>query len=130
MAEEYFKGKGQSEEKYTEQFSYPDWNGQKFLNPIAQVWWEEYPENLKEIVLSEFAEGNNIEAILRNHNRDLVLVSLGNVPQTKIIPTEDMVWHKTGKSGNYLYDGTSSTIEDVPSGCFITFEDPDYENDL
>lgn len=128
MADRYFRGKGRSEKKYTEQFSLPSWDGVGFLNPTAQSWWEEYPNNLRAIVLSEIEAGNTIEAILKNHNRNLILISLGNIPQTNIIENDSFIWHRKGKRGNYLYDGISSTIEDVKTGCFIAFEDPEYEN--
>ena len=129
MVDEYFRGKGRSEKKYSEQFSSPTWDGERFGNPKAQTWWEEYPNNLRTIVLAELEAGNSIWAILKNHNRNIVLVSLSKIHQTKILESTDIIWHKIGKYGNYLYDGTSSTIEDIDTGCFTAFDDPEYEKD-
>lgn len=74
----------------------------------------------------EAAAGNIPWNILRNHERDLVLVALSGRPHTTL-SSIGFVVHKSYDSGNYCYDGTVCTYEHKDTGHFISFEDPDFE---
>lgn len=34
--------------------------------------------------------------------------------------------HTRHEYGNYCYDGTKATYEDIKAGCFLAFKDPGY----
>ncbi len=115
--------------KGTQYIENPEWNGNGFSDIVAQKWWGELPVTLREIVISEIAAGNELEQILRNNERDIVLISLSARPMIQDPKNEAIKIHKSHSYGNYCYDGTFCTYEEVSSGCFISFEDPGYEQE-
>ncbi|GHA00009.1 hypothetical protein GCM10008090_05840 [Arenicella chitinivorans] len=129
MVDDYFKGKGQNEQKYTESVGSPSWDGSKFHHPLAQQIWEVFPSRLKKIVFNEVQSGNTIDSVLINHNLSITKVALTTEPITDFSKIEKIKIRQMGQRsdfGRYLYDGTSYTVEDLESGCYISFKDTSY----
>jgi len=89
--------------------------------------WCQLPETLKHIALAEFHAGNTPEHILRNDTNAIVLLAFQRRPMTPQPTTEAVRVHPSFAYGNYCYDGTFCTYEDIESGCFLAFGDPDYD---
>jgi hypothetical protein len=115
--------------KNTSYIESPDWNGDGFDHPVANRWWQELPPALREIAIDEMGKGNKIEQILRNNDRNIVLLSFESGPYTAEPDDENIEIHTKHSYGNYCYDGTKCTYEEKMSGCFLSFEDPDYQED-
>jgi len=107
----------------------PEYRNGRFDDPDAQAFWQELPDNLKEIALAELAVSNCVEQLLRNDERNIVLLAFDRGPLTEIPESDHLQVHRSHSYGNYCYDGTSCTIEDLPSGCFLVFDDPDWSKD-
>jgi len=93
------------------------------------MWWQ-LPETLKQIAIAELQAGNIPEHILRNDTRAIVLLAYQRRPMTPKPSTEVIRVHPSFAYGNYCYDGTFCTYEDIESGCFLAFNDPDYVDAL
>jgi hypothetical protein len=106
------------------------WNGNGFDCVEAQSLWQELPEALKQIAAAEFQSGNLPEQILRNDTRAIVLLAFQCRPKTQHPSSELVRVHPSFANGNYCYDGTFCTYEDIKSGCFLAFTDPDYVDAL
>ena len=129
MVDDYFKGRGMNEKRYTESIGSPSWNGATFTHPLAQELWEKYPLKLKNIVLKEIQIGNGFSSILINHNLNIIKVALSREPIGDLTAESNIKIRKMGQRsdfGRYLYDGTSYTVEDLESGCYISFKDTSY----
>ena len=102
------------------------WNGIGFDDMEADSMWAQMPDTLKQVALAELKAGNVPEHILRNEARAIVLLAFQYPPMTSP-PVPDMVRvHNTFDYGNYCYDGTLCTYEDMGSGSFLAFsESPD-----
>jgi hypothetical protein len=115
--------------KDTSYIKSPNWNGDGFGHPIANQWWLELPPVLREIAAAEVDKGNKIDQILRNNKRNIVLLSFESGPYTETPNDTDIIIHTKHSYGNYCYDDTKTTYEDIKTGCFLAFEDPDYEEE-
>jgi hypothetical protein len=102
------------------------WRGDGFGDATADAMWSELSSELKLIAMAELGAGNIPVNILRNDARSIVLLSFQKPPLTPP-PTASIVKvHSSFAIGNYCYDGTLCTYEDVESGDFLAFDDPDY----
>jgi hypothetical protein len=106
------------------------WNGHGFDGADAQSMWSQLPETLKQVAIAELQAGNIPEHILRNDTRAIVLLAFQNRPITPAPNVEVVRVHSRFANGNYRYDGTFCTYEDIESGCFLAFDDPDYVDAL
>ena len=106
------------------------WNGHGFNSKEAESMWLQLPQTLKQIAIAELQAGNPPEHILRNDTHAIVLLAFQHPPMTPKPIAEVIRIHPSFAYGNYCYDGTSCTYEDIESGCFLAFQDPDYVNAL
>jgi hypothetical protein len=113
----------------TTQYDEITWNGNGFDEPMAQDLWKRLPEILKEITETEIRLGNSAISILENRERNIVLLSLRKGPLSEEPEAENIKVHRKHRYGNYCYDGTKATYEELNTGCFLAFEDPEYEED-
>ena len=105
------------------------WDGRSFGNPTADSMWAELAEPLRKIAQAELQAGNAPVHILKNDSRGVVLLSFASPPMTAQPPAEVAIFHSSFAHGNYCYDGTLCTYEDIRSGGFLAFDDPDYVDD-
>lgn len=106
------------------------WDGRSFGNEVADAMWDRLAEPLRQIALAEFQAGNTPRDILFNETRGIVLLGFA-LPPLAPRPSADVVRiHTAFAHGNYRYDGTLCTYEDVRTGCFLAFEDPEYSDSL
>jgi hypothetical protein len=108
---------------------HPQWKGDGFAHPDANAYWSVMPQSLKEIAAREIAAGNTVQQILRNPERNIVLVAFERGPLTDIPMRPLITVHTQHQYGNYCYDGTKCTYEDQGSGCFLAFHDPEWQDD-
>ncbi|ERS84824.1 hypothetical protein Q672_17990 [Marinobacter sp. EVN1] len=113
----------------TRQYNQPTWTGAGFVEAPAQELWERLPELLRDIALEEIRSGNKPIGILENQERGIVLLSLAKGPLIPRDTDERVIVHTHHEYGNYCYDGTTATYEDAQSGSFLSFEDPEYEDE-
>lgn len=111
----------------TTQYDSLAWTGDGFAEELPQALWQRLPESLKKIALEEIHLGNAPESILENRERDIVVLSLKTGPLIERMSDDVINVHTRHEYGNYCYDGTKATYEDNQTGCFIAFEDPNYE---
>ena len=102
------------------------WDGRSFGDATADSMWEQLPESLKRIARAEFQAGNSPVHILLNETRGTVLLSFAMPPMTARPLPDVAKIHTSFGNGNYCYDGTLCTYEDIHKGCFLAFDDPDY----
>lgn len=112
----------------TTQYDEPTWIGDGFAEDVPQALWRRLPESLRKIALVEISYGNKIESILENRERNIVLISFREGPLVNRENDESLRIYTEHAHGNYCYDGTKATYEDVESGCFLAFEDPNYDD--
>lgn len=101
-------------------------DGRRFADPDAQAFWQELPESLRQIALSELAASNGVAQILRNDERGIILLAFRRGPLTALPENEALQLHTVHAFGNYCYNGTRCTVEDLASGCFRAFDDPNW----
>ena len=107
----------------------PVWTGSKFEDPDAQSYWLKLPSTLRDLALAELGNGNVISSILRNDGeRSIVLVEFQREPTTAAPDPELIRVHREHEYGNYCYDGTACTYEDLESGSFLAFNDLQFEH--
>jgi hypothetical protein len=106
------------------------WNGTGFGDATADAMWTELSTSLKHIALAELGAGNIPANILRNDTRGIVLLSFQLPPVTPRPNGAAVRVHTSFANGNYCYDGTSCTYEDLESGDFLAFDDPEYVDAL
>ena len=104
------------------------WNDGSFGDATADSMWARLPDTLKQIALAELDAGNTPIQILLNEARGIVLLELSKPPMTARPDAELVRIHTSFASGNYCYDGTLCTYEDLRTGSFLAFDDPDYED--
>jgi hypothetical protein len=114
----------------TTQYASVTWTGNGFAEECPQALWQRLPESLRKIVLEEIRLGNVPVSILENRERNIVLLSLKTGPLSDRESDHVIKVHARHEYGNYCYDGTKATYEDIQTGCFLTFEDPNYEEAL
>jgi hypothetical protein len=103
----------------------PIWSGDGFQEPEAQAFWMELPEPLREVAKREMELGNAVSQILRNDERDLVLLAFERGPLGDFSQGSDLEIHTRFELGNYCYDDTLCTVKHRPSGCFLSFDEPE-----
>ena len=113
----------------TKQYTRPTWTGDGFIEVAAQDLWERLPESLRTIALFEIRSGNKPISILENQETQVVLLSLAKGPLIPRNSDDRIIVHTHHEYGNYCYDGTTATYEDVQSGSFLSFENPEYEDE-
>lgn len=106
----------------------PAWTGEGFVEEVANELWRGLPQSLKKITHEEIELGNEIRGILKNRERNIVVLSFKRGPMVDRASTEALVVHTKHSNGNYCYDGTKATYEDMESGCFLAFDDPEYDD--
>jgi hypothetical protein len=106
------------------------WGGYGFDDPVAESMWAQMPTPLKQVALAELQAGNLPEHILRNDTRAIVLLAFQSPPLTPQPSGELVRVHTSFANGNYCYDGTLCTYEDIRSGSFLAFNDPEYADAL
>lgn len=111
----------------TVQYDNPSWSGCCFVEEKPNELWLRLPQTLKNIALEEIRNGNTPISILENKERNNVLLSFEKGPLIQINESKSLRIHTVHQYGNYCYDGTKATFEDVDSGCFLSFEDPEYD---
>ena len=100
--------------------------GEGFEEEPAQSLWKRLPAELQKIVIEETEVGNAVLSILENREREIVVLSLGCGPLCEPPTSGNITIHSSHAYGNYCYDGTSVTYEELESGCFLAFSDPEY----
>ncbi|WP_431475192.1 hypothetical protein RVM24_07485 [Marinobacter sp. KM021] len=113
----------------TLQYTQLIWTGDGFIEAAAQDLWERLPESLRTIALCEIRSGNKPISILENQERQVVLLSLAKGPLIPRDSDERIIVHTYHEYGNYCYDGTTATYEEAQSGSFLSFENPEYEDE-
>lgn len=111
----------------TVQYDNPVWNGCGFVEEKPNELWAKLPETLKNIAVEEIKNGNSPISILENKDQNIVLLSFKRGPLIQRNESKAIRIHTEHQYCNYCYDGTSATLEDVESGCFLSFEDPEYD---
>src|SRR5690606_37648520 len=96
---------------------------------VAQEMWQELPSDLQQLALAEFSLGNDGRNILRNLDGGFVVLTFSRRPLSPPPDTGGIKIHHQYRSSNYCYDGTFCTYEHLASGCFLAFDDPEYEDD-
>lgn len=106
------------------------WDGRSFGDPTADSMWSQLGDPLKQIALAELLAGNAPVHILLNETSGIVLLSFAARPMTARPSAEVARVHTSFANGNYCYDGTHCTYEDIRTGCFLAFDDPEYVDAL
>jgi hypothetical protein len=106
-----------------------EWRGDGFSEPAATKMWRELPEALREIATREIVRGNEPWNILRNDERGVVLLAFRNPPAEAPGADTAIRVHRSFEYGNYCYDGTFCTYEHLPSGSFLAFDDPEWQDE-
>jgi hypothetical protein len=102
------------------------WDGRSFGDATADAMWTQLSELLQHVARAELQAGNVPIHILLNETRGIVLLAFAMPPMTARPPAEAVRVHTSFGNGNYCYDGTLCTYEDVLTGCFLAFDDPEY----
>ena len=106
------------------------WSGNGFSDSTADAMWVELSAQLKHVALAEIDAGNIPINILRNESRGNVLLAFQLPPKAHLPDKKAVSVHNSFANGNYCYDGTVCTYEDLESGDFLAFDDPDYVSAL
>ena len=104
---------------------HPAWQEDGFIDLVALGFWSELPDNLQRLALAEFKNGNVANQIFRNDVRGIVLLEFERGPLAEQPQDVRVVVHTTQKKGNFYGKGTTCIYEDLSSGCFLAFSDPD-----
>jgi hypothetical protein len=91
-----------------------EWRGDGFSEPAATEMWRELPDVLREIAIAEIERGNEPWNILRNTERDIVLLAFRHPPAKVPDSNAAIRVHRSFDYGNYCYDGTFCTYEHLP----------------
>ena len=110
-------------------FDHPEWIAGRFVDDEASSLFNELPQTLQAIAMAEIDLGNRPTQILRNNRRGIILLEFGEGPRSEIPQDPVLVVHTEHSYGNYCYDGTSCTVEDVEAGGFVAFLDPTFDAD-
>ncbi|QKE63298.1 hypothetical protein HNE05_07960 [Aquipseudomonas campi] len=98
------------------------WDGSGFGNAKANEFWSQLSSQLQKIAISELVAGNRPRSILRNDSRNIIVLSFSSPPNSLKSTTDLLRVHTEFKHGNYCYDGTACTYEDLESGDFLAFD--------
>lgn len=111
----------------TVEFDEITWNKGGFAERRPNELWERLPDSLKAIAIEEIERGNNARSILENKDRNIVVLSFRDAPTVERQNNHVVRIHTVHQYGNYCYDGTKVTYEDVQTGCFLAFDDPNFD---
>lgn len=114
----------------TTQLSDIIWADGGFIQPEAQMLWSGLPECLREVAIAEISEGNKPTSILENRRRGIILLEFSVGPLVELKNQTKLKVHRRHEHGNYCYDGTTSTYEDLESGCFLAFNDAECKDEI
>ena len=106
----------------------PTWTGEGFAEEVANELWRRLPQSMKKITHEEIDCGNEISGILENREHNIVVLSFREGPMIDRASADSLVVHTRHSFGNYCYDGTKATYEDMETGCFLAFDDPEYDD--
>ena len=104
------------------------WLGAAFAEPAPQLLWLRLPACLRAIAVEEMARGNSAICILENRESNIVVLCLKTGPLTDHPADPAIRVHTRHELGNYCYDGTKATLEHLPTGCFLVFDDPAHDD--
>lgn len=99
------------------------------INSIEQqpgLLWRRIPESLKNLAVAECEDGNKITSILDNQEQSIVVLVFEDTPRINFGGDSEIRVHTSQSYGNYCYDGTRCTYEELRSGCFLALDDPEY----
>jgi hypothetical protein len=113
----------------TTQYDGPTWTGAGFLEQGPQRLWASMPTSLRSIAIQEIQHGNAPIGILDNHERHVVILILKTGPVIERQTDAVVRVHTAHQFGNYCYDGTKATYEDIETGFFLAFDDPTHIGD-
>jgi hypothetical protein len=105
----------------------PVWTGSEFEDADAQAYWIMMPSTLSTLARAELGNGNVVSQILRNRKSRISLVEFERGPTTSAPDPELLRVHREHEYGNYCYEGTTCTYEDLESGSFLAFNDPMFD---
>lgn len=111
----------------TVQYDNPTWNGHGFSERSPNELWRRLPESLKAIAVEEIRQGNNPKSILENKERNIVLLSFRGGPSIQRQESQTLRIHNAHQYGNYCYDGTNATYDNIQTGYFLAFDEPNDE---
>ncbi len=114
----------------TTEYINPTWVGSGFEENDPQLLWRRLPQNLMQIALQEVDKGNLILSILENRDRGILALCFREGPLTEPVNKDSLQVHTKHKYGNYCYDDKNMTYEDLETGCFLIFSDPDYDDEF
>ena len=98
------------------------WDGSGLGNTKANEFWSQLSAQLQKIAISEFLAGNRPSSILRNDPRNIIVLSFSAPPKSLKSTTGSLRVHTEFQHGNYCYDGTTCTYEDLESGDFLAYD--------
>ncbi|WJN61140.1 hypothetical protein [Pseudomonas sp. SO81] len=98
------------------------WNGSGFEHTKANEFWLQLSAQLQEIATSEFLAGNLPRNILRNDARKIIILTFSLPPKSLKQTSDSLRVHTEFHQGNYCYDETVCTYEDLESGDFLAFD--------
>jgi hypothetical protein len=108
----------------TTQYEDPTWVGAGFDEPQPQQLWSRLPESLRRIATDEIALGNSPRGILENRRGNIVVLIFRTGPLIARTSDAQVRVHTQFDSGNYCYDDTNATFEDLETGSFLAFDEP------
>ena len=110
----------------TTQYDGPTWTGAGFLEREPQRLWGSMPTSLRIIAAQEIEHGNVPISILDNREREIVILILQKGPIIERHTDAVIRVHTNHQYGNYCYEGTKATYEDIETGFFIAFDAPTH----
>jgi hypothetical protein len=113
----------------TTQYDDPTWTGAGFLEHDPQRLWASMPASLRSIAAQEIQLGNAPISILDNRDRGIVILIFEKGPGIERHTDAVVRVHTSHRYGNYCYDGTKATYEDIETGFFLAFDDPTHIGD-
>lgn len=112
----------------TTQYDFPTWTGAGFLEQDPQRLWASMPISLRSIAIQEIQHGNAPISILDNRERGIVILVFRTGPFVERQTDSVVRVHTNHLYGNYCYDGTKATYEDIETSCFLAFDDPAHKD--
>ncbi|HSN17040.1 MAG TPA: hypothetical protein VLV87_02425 [Gammaproteobacteria bacterium] len=109
----------------TIQIDGPTWNGDGFVEEYPNRLWNRLPKILRALAVEEIKAENQPASMLDNKDRGIVLLAFRSGPLKPISEDASIRVHSRHAYGNYCYDDTKATYEDLESGCFLSFANPD-----
>lgn len=109
------------------QNNFPTWTGNGFMEEDFQELWLRLPLSLRQISSLEIDQGNAVTSIWENKERNIVILAFRKGPLTEPVNKNSLKIHTKHEYGNYCYDATNMTYEDLETGCFLIFDDSKYD---